>query len=211
MQTPCSRPHSAPFGGWLTLLLAALMLTACMAQPHPDKNLFGLSLETAETQTRPKAGRRTVLLATVTAASGYENRSLVYKVGPDQFKVDFYNEFIAPPARLLADQTAQFLDRSSTRLRAVKTPGLTLADYGLETYLEHLHGDYTGPVPQADLAIRFTLNDLRGSSPRVVLDRTYRQTRPLAENSPAALALAMSECLGGILEELNKDMNKAVR
>lgn len=211
MQTPCSRPRSALFRVWLTLFLPLLMLTACLAQPHPDKNLFGLSLETAQTQTQTKAGRRTVLLATVTAASGYENRSMVYKVGPDQFKVDFYNEFIAPPTRLLADQTAQFLNRASARLRVVKTPGLALADYGLETYLEHLHGDFTGPAPQADLAIRFTLNDLRGASPRVVLDRTYRQTRPLAENSPAALALAMSECLGGILEELNMDMNKAVR
>jgi Uncharacterized protein conserved in bacteria len=192
-------------------LLATLLLTACLAQPHPDKNIFSLNLEPAEVQTPAKAGRRTVLLATVTAASGYENRSMVYKVGQDQFKVDFYNEFLAPPARLLADRTAQYLDRESPRLRVVKTPGLALADYGLETYLEHIHGDYSGPVPQADLAIRFTLNDLRGQSPRVVLDKTYQRARPLAENSPAALAAALSEGLADILSELNRDMNRSVR
>lgn len=205
-----SRSPYAP-GIWLLPLLAALLLSACLAQPHPDKTVFGLNLEPAEVQTRAMAGRRTVLLATVTAASGYENRSLVYKVGPDQFKVDFYNEFLAPPARLLADQTAQYLDRESARFRLVKTPGLALADYGLETYLEHIHGDYSGPVPQADLAIRFTLNDLRGQAPRVVLDRTFQRSRPLAENSPSALAAALRECLAEILNELNQDMNKSVR
>lgn len=195
----------------LLILLAAVFLSACLAQPHPNKNLFNLNPEPAEIQDQPKVGRRVALMTTVTSASGYERRALVYKVGPDQFKVDFYNEFLAPPARLLADQAAQFLNRSSSRLRVVKTPGLAPADYGLETYLEYLYGDFTGPTPKAEMAVRFTFNDLKGDRPRVLLDRTYRQTIPMFDNSPAAQAEALSRCLAVILEDLNRDLSRVVR
>ena len=198
---------------WISLALLAaalLLLTACLTQAHPQKNYFTLEVRPPETRV-DTAKRRTLLVGTVSAAAGYDNRGLVYRVGPDKFESDFYNEFLAPPARLLADQCAQYLDASSRRVRAVKTPGLALADYGLETYLETMHGDFTTGPPQAVLAIRFTVNDMRRAPTRVLLDKTYRYTAPMAAKTPEAMVTALSGCLESILAELSGDLDKAVR
>ncbi|MDR0882781.1 MAG: ABC-type transport auxiliary lipoprotein family protein [Candidatus Adiutrix sp.] len=197
--------------GWLVLLpiTACLLLTACLAQPHPVKHLFGLTVEPAEAALPPPANnRRTLLVGAVTAAAGYDNRGLVYKIGSDQYETDFYNEFMAPPARLLADQTAQYLDRASRRVRVVKSPGLTLASFGLETYLAHIYGDFTTSPPQAELAIRFTFNDLRGRSPRVIFDRVYQARSPITGEKPADVAAALNAALATILSELNLDIEQ---
>ncbi len=191
------------------VVAAALALSACLSQPHPVKNQYRLSAEPEKSATR--TDRRTLLVGAVTVAAGYDNRGLVYRVGPERVEADFYNEFVAPPARLLADQTAQYLDQANNRVRVVKTPGLTLAQFGLETYLEYLHGDFTVDPPRAEIGIRFTLNDLRGSTTRVIFDKTYRRSSPLAERSPAALVAGLSECLREVLAELNRDIEKNVR
>jgi len=189
-----------------------VMASACLSQPHPVKNVYGLMAASAETEVvkRPE-NRRTLLVGTVTAAAGFDNRALVYRVGEDRFETDFYNEFLAPPARLLADQTAQYLDDRSRRVRVVKTPGLVIAHYGLETYLECLYGDFTVEPPVAVLGIRFAVNDLRGSQARILMDETYRQTVPLTAKGPDALVAAMNEGLNLILADLNRDLEKNIR
>ena len=196
----------------LIFLLAAVVLaSACLSQPHPVKNVYGLMAEPADQAAQRPANRRTLLVGTVTAAAGFDNRALVYRVGEDRFETDFYNEFLAPPARLLADQTAQYLDDRSRRVRVVKTPGLVIAHYGLETYLECLYGDFTVEPPVAVLGIRFAVNDLRGSQPRILIDVTYRQTVPLAAKGPDALVAAMNEGLNLILTDLNLDLEKNIK
>ncbi|MDR1044734.1 MAG: PqiC family protein [Candidatus Adiutrix sp.] len=196
----------------VALILGLLLLTSgCLSQPHPRKNIFSLGLSAEDSPARSTPKSRTLLAATVTAAAGFDNRGLVFRVGPDQLETDFYNEFAAPPARLLADQAAQYLDAHNSRLRVVKSPGLVLADYGLETYLESLYGDFTVEPPEAVLNIRFTVSDLRPASPRPVLDQTYRQKRPLAAKTPAALVTALQQALGDLLAEFNRDLEKRVR
>ena len=204
----------AIFPAFLVLIMAGLIcpLAGCLSQPHPNKVSFALEAggdEGAVPKTPLK--RRTLLAATVTAAAGFDNRGLVYKVGPEQYESDFYNEFAAPPARLLADQAAQYLDRRSLKVRAVKSPGLVIAEFGLETYLEAIYGDFTVDPPEAVIAIRFTLNDLRPVAPRVLLDGTYRQRRPLAAKDPVSLVTAMNEALSAILADLRRDIDKAIR
>ncbi|MDL2227249.1 ABC-type transport auxiliary lipoprotein family protein, partial [Deltaproteobacteria bacterium OttesenSCG-928-M10] len=101
------------------LMLTAVCLvslTACLAKPHPQKNTFTLTAAAPAGPELSPANRRTLLVGTVSVAAGFDNRALVYRIGPNQIEEDFYNEFAAPPARLLADQVSQFLDRASRRL-----------------------------------------------------------------------------------------------
>ncbi|MDL2260465.1 ABC-type transport auxiliary lipoprotein family protein [Deltaproteobacteria bacterium OttesenSCG-928-K17] len=194
----------------LAILAALLGLSGCMTKAHPEKNQYGLSVGPPAREVPASANRRTLLIGNVTAAAGYDNRAMVYKVGADKYESDFYNEYLAPPARLLADQASQYLDRANRKVRVVKTPGLTLAQYGLETYIEALYGDYTAGPPQAVVRIRFTLNDLRGSSPKVMLDQTYAAQSPMADQSPAALAEAAGAALEEILASLNGDIEAVI-
>ncbi len=198
----------------LALIMAALAflsLPGCFSQPYPNKNYFSLRAELPQAGAARPAKRYTLVLGAVNAASGFEDRSLVYRVGPNQFETDFYNELVAAPARLLADLAAQHLDGANSKLRVVTSPGMRLADFGLEIYLERLYGDFTLARPAAVVDIRFTLNDLRASQARVVLDKTYHRDRPITEKSPGALVAGLNVCVNEILTELNQDFENAVR
>ncbi len=194
----------------MAALLACLGLAACVSQPYPRKNYYSLLIETGPAA--EKAKPYTLLVGAANAASGFEDRSLVYRTGPNQFETDFYNELVAAPARLLADLAAQYLEAMNPKLRAARSPGMKAADFGLEIYLKGLYGDFTEPgKPGAVMDIRFTLNDLRGMEARVVLDKSYACERAAKDEEPAALAAAMNECVDAIFAELNRDVEKAVR
>ena len=194
------------------LLLAALSLTAaCLGQPHPVKNRYNLAAPEAPGASVNAGGRRTLLLGAVTAAPAFDGRALIYRLGPDRYESDFYNEFLAPPARLLAEAAADRLTRLSKRLRVVAVPGLTVADFGLEAHIQDLYGDYRAVPPRAVLTLRFTLNDLRPTTAKVILDRLYPCERPLAEGSgAAALVEAYGFCLAEILAALAQDLDRAI-
>jgi uncharacterized lipoprotein YmbA len=194
------------------VVLLALILMACLGQPHPVKNRFTLAVpEAAPGAAVNAAGRRTLFLGAVTAAPAYDGRALLYRVGPDRYESDFYNEFLAPPARLLAETAADRLTRASQRLRVTAVPGLVVADFGLEAHIQDLYGDFRLTPPRAVMTLRFTLNDLRPAAARVALDRLYPCERPLPERGGAAeLVAAYGLCLADILEGLARDMDQAI-
>ena len=193
-------------------LLAALgLMTACLGQPHPVKNRFSLAAPEHPEAAGNAAGRRTLLLGAVTAAPAYDGRALIYRLGPNRYESDFYNEFLAPPTRLLAEVAAGSLTMASKRLRVVTAPGLAVADFGLETHIQDLYGDFRHTPPRAVLTLRFTLNDLRPTVTKVVLDRLYLCERPLAEDGgPTGLVAAYGLCLADIMAELARDLDQAV-
>jgi cholesterol transport system auxiliary component len=195
----------------LSLMAVLSMASACLSQPHPVKNRFTLAAPEAPEGAVDAAGRRTLLVGAVTAAPAYEGRALVYRLGQDRYESDFYNEFLAPPTRLLAEVAADLLTRASRRLRVVASPGLAVADFGLETHIQDLYGDFSRTPPRAVLTLRFILNDLRPTAAKVVLDRRYSCERPLAEPGGAAeLVAAHGLCLAEILAELARDMDGAI-
>jgi ABC-type uncharacterized transport system auxiliary subunit len=186
-------------------------MVACLGQPHPVKNRFTLAAPEAPEAAVNAAGRRTLLLGSVTAAPAYDGQALVYRLGADRYESDFYNEFLAPPTRLLAEAAADRLTRASRLLRVTVIPGLTVADYGLETHIQDLYGDFRLDPPRAVMTFRFILNDLRPTRARVMLDRLYPCVRPLPEQGgPADLVAAYGLCLADIFESLARDLDQAI-
>ena len=195
------------------VFLALSLMLSCLGQPHPVKNRFLLAVseEAPPAAAVNAAGRSTLLLGAVTAAPACDGRALVYRLGPDRYESDFYNEFLVPPTRLLAEALADRLTRAGKRLRVAAAPGLTVADFGLETHIQELYGDYSLTPPRAVLALRFTLNDLRPIAAKVILDRLYPCRRSLPEGARAAdLVAAYGLCLGDILDELALDLDRAI-
>jgi hypothetical protein len=61
------------------------------------------------------------------------------------------------------------------------------------------------------MTLRFTLNDLRPSKARVMLDRLYPCVRHLPERGgPADLVAAYGLCLADTLEALARDLDQAI-
>ncbi|MDR2725625.1 MAG: PqiC family protein [Candidatus Adiutrix sp.] len=195
------------------VFLALSLMLSCLGQPHPVKNRFLLAVseEAPPAAAVNAAGRSTLLLGAVTAAPACDGRALVYRLGPDRYESDFYNEFLAPPTRLLAEVLADRLTRASQRLRVAVGPGLAVADFGLEAHIQELYGDFSQTPPRAVLTLRFTLNDLRPAAAKVISDRLYPCRRPWPEGTGAAgLVAAYGLCLNDILESLARDIDLAI-
>ena len=191
----------------------ALCLAACLGQAHPVKNRFTLALpEAVPGAAVNAAGRRTLLLGAVTSAPAYDGRAFLYRLGPDRYESDFYNEFLAPPTRLLAEAAADRLTRASRLFRVTTVPGLVTADYGLEIHIQDIYGDFRpDEPPRAVLNLRFILSNLKSAAPRVALDRLYPCARSLpARGGAAGLVAAYGLCLDDILEEVARDLDAAV-
>ncbi len=194
------------------LFLGALLLAAaCLAQPHPVKSVFVLSVPPPEADPKPQTEKKTLLIGAFSAAAPFDNRVLVYRLGPERIETDFYNEFAAAPARLIADASAAYIDAASSRFRAVNTPGLLVADYALEAYVENICGNFGSTPPTAELSIRYSLYNMRPAQTKLVLEKRFSCQRLLSEESPRAVVSGLSECLKEILFELNEALDKAAQ
>ncbi|MDR1486974.1 MAG: ABC-type transport auxiliary lipoprotein family protein [Deltaproteobacteria bacterium] len=204
-------------------IAASLSFFICgcgLSQPYPVIRSFTLELQGQQLQAQQMQGqskRETLSLkkpfVQVTASgsvASYETRKLIHKVGPNELSEDFYNEFTGMPARMVADETARFLD-SGPLAHADRTVSLKGPDYVLELFLQTFHGDYTLPTPQATVEVRFTFTDAkRGEA--VLLAKTYRGACPIAAqgDAPSELVSALGSALTEILTELQIDLKKAI-
>jgi ABC-type uncharacterized transport system auxiliary subunit len=142
------------------------------------------------------------------AAAAYETRKLVYRIGPSELAEDFYNEFAGQPARMIADETARWLERTNPQFEAARTVGPRGADLALEVFVSAFHADFSVRPPQAEAEIRFSLSDLRGR-PKTLWAQTYRGRRPLPEESadrPADQVRGLGLTLGDVLTALDADL-----
>jgi hypothetical protein len=84
------------------------------------------------------------------------------------------------------------------------------APYALEAVVTELYGDFRpGRKPAAVMTIQFTLVDLTGPSPTVVLERFIGRRVDLPDATPDALVRGYSQALGQILEELSTQIGPA--
>ena len=190
------------------VFVIALLLTGCFHKPAPTKNTYNLNVNDVQWQTGNSASKKySMIVGQISVASGFEGRALIYKIGPNQFEADFYNELIAPPDRLLADLAVQYLEAHSTKMQVLKNSGLRLAEFGLEAYIEKLYGDYSQTLQKAVISIKFTVNDLRPAEPRILISKIYTSEVPITGNSPDLLVEGLSRAMTNILAQLATDIN----
>jgi len=189
---------------------AVLILAGCsIGAPAPHTTTYVLDPpQPAKTTTtrHPQALR----MGNVRVAPAFASPPLVYRTGEVQYTPDFYNAFIAEPGPLLGASMAEWLDRAGP-FKTVSQPGGPVnAPYALEAVVTELYGDFRpGRKPAAVMTIQFTLVDLTGPSPTVVLERFIGRRVDLPDATPDALVRGHSQALGQILEELSTQIGPA--
>jgi uncharacterized lipoprotein YmbA len=187
-----------------------LVVAACsIGAPAPHTTTYVLDPPQptkASTTRHPQALR----MGNVRVAPAFASPPLVYRTGEVQYTPDFYNAFIAEPGPLLGASMAEWLDRAGP-FKTVSQPGGPVnAPYALEAVVTELYGDFRpGRKPAAVMTIQFTLVDLTGPSPTVVLERFIGRRVDLPDATPDALVRGYSQALGQILEELSTQIGPA--
>ncbi|MBO1073169.1 ABC-type transport auxiliary lipoprotein family protein [Roseomonas marmotae] len=192
-------------------LLLALPMTVALAacgsvleRPYVEVQRFPLDARRPGARRGP--GRRVLLLRLMRAGPGMETRGL-RSVRPDGTEnVDFYAEWVAPPAELAEEALRRWLSASGL-FSAVVAPGSRArADYILECELTTLVADI--PKRQARAGLSAVLIRDRDGDTQVLRQFAVTGTAPLPAPSadgtlPAEVqAAGMNEALAAALGSL---------
>jgi len=193
----------------LAMLAAAALLPGCsFTRPTPEKRRFLLEppLPPAGTRTQPYALR----IGTFGVAAPYRDRAMVYRVTDLKFESDFYHEFFAAPAAMVAQATSRALVAARAFERVIP-PGVAgdEGDFVLDGFVDALYADgRVAGKAEAEVAVGFYVT--RVAFPGgVVWSRRYVERVGIAGIMPEAVADAMNAALGRILAALVRDLAAA--
>jgi uncharacterized lipoprotein YmbA len=183
---------------------AALVIAACSigsTAPHTTTYVIELPPPATAGATRHPYALR---MGNVRVTASFAGSALVYRLDDAQFTPDFYNAFIAEPGPMLGGLMAEWLDRSGP-FKTVSQPGGPVnAPYILEAVVTELYGDFRPRrAPAAVMTVQFSLIDLTGTSPTVVMERFIGRRVEIASATPDALVRGYGQALGEILTELS--------
>jgi len=174
-----------------------------VSQPFPERAAY--ALEPGHPEKPASAGTLAVRVMPLRIAKPYDSQLFNYKVGPSQFTQDYYSGFIAPPDRLLGAQLVDWLNDSGAVKYAVP-PGSSLdCDANLETQVSALYADHTKNTAVIEMRA-LLVSDAVGPT-RVLLQKTYSETEPLANQSPGALVAAWNKAYRRLLENLAANLH----
>jgi uncharacterized lipoprotein YmbA len=136
----------------------------------------------------------------------FDTKSLVYRLGDQQYEKDFYNAYIASPSSMFSNATRQWLDQSGIFRLTVAQGTSFFPFYTLQASIDELYGDYRGK-PEAVVSVQFflTVTNPNISTPLITAKR-YTQRVALANNLPQTLVLGQQRALAEILQQLEADL-----
>lgn len=183
----------------LTLPWLAGACSVIPARPYVEKRDWPLSVRRS-TELSPHRGGRVLLIRTMTAAPGLEQRGLHALQQDGSMKIDYYEEWLVPPAQGVEDSLRRWL-AASGKFAAVLSPGSRLmADFALESELTALWTD-TG-ARQAKAGISFVLLDQRKETAAVLVQQSVTGTAPIDGADAAALVDAQLRALAEALDRI---------
>ncbi|MDA8381508.1 MAG: ABC-type transport auxiliary lipoprotein family protein [Betaproteobacteria bacterium] len=182
------------------VLGASVLLAACspfQAQRTYRVTTYLLSAHfpAASRQTQ----RATVLVSEPQADAGFDTTNMAYTA--HAYELDYFakNEWIAPPAQMIAPLLVKALDATG-RLRAVRLPTAAAANFRLDTRLERLEQDFTTRPSGVRLAIRATLVNLHTG--RLLANRTFDETVAASSATPYGGVAAANVAVQKALERI---------
>ncbi len=195
------------------LLLAGLSsaLAGCSvlpARPYLEKRQWPLEVRRPSI-VPPRPGAKTLLVRTLRAAPGLEQRGLQRVQNDGSIHVDFYEEWSVPPADAVEDALRRWLAASGL-FAAVLAPGSRAhADYALEGELQSLLATPAQGSSRAGLGL--VLLDLRPSPVKIVLQANESAEAPLAGTDASDLAQSGREAVARLMAAVETRIATALR
>jgi cholesterol transport system auxiliary component len=192
-----------------TLGLAFVALAAgCLSREPLRKQRYAFDVERTGAAAGP--GRGVLRIGSVGVAPVYERKPFVYRVGDDEYRSDFYNEFFAPPGLLIRETTFEWLAASGVFANVVQS-GEVPADWVLGARVLRLYGDHRDPGGlESVMEIEFTLLRRRAAGSEIVLQKVYAARVPVPQRNAESVFAGWGDGLARILSELEGDLRAAV-
>ena len=206
LSTSQVHPFLRRIAGTLLLSLLGFSLLAC-APTRP-------SIETANWLVAPErtGAPRTMQsplwlkMGSFSVTTPFDTKSLVYRLGDQQYEKDFYNAYIASPSSMFSNATRQWLDQSGIFRLTVAQGTSFFPFYTLQATIDELYGDYRSK-PEAVVSVQFFLTVTNPNIPTpLITAKRYTQRVALANNLPQTLVLGQQQAIAEILQQLEADL-----
>jgi cholesterol transport system auxiliary component len=194
---------------WMMTSVATLAGCSLLPQtPYVQQRAWPLDVRRPSVEPRKVQGY-VLLVRSIRAAPGLDDRGLQWLQRDGSVHVDFYEQWSVPPAQAMEDDLRQWLADSGL-FTAVVAPGSRLnADLVLEGELDRFIADPPAGVVRVALAV--VLLDQRRGSTKVLLQRTESAQVELPRSDPPAIAGAMRAGIAELLRRTEADVARAVR
>jgi cholesterol transport system auxiliary component len=195
-----------------TLLAMPALLAACsnpLSRPFPDKQVFVLDAPRPGAPA-PAARRRSIQVREVAGTTATDPRGLVRRLPGNRQDTDFWNEFAAPPARLVDDSLRRWLAASGAVDAVLDAGSRASAGLVLETTLLALHADLTDAArPAAHVSLAVLLLDPARTPPRIAGQAMIEERAPIAGTGAGAIVAGMNAALAACLARVEQVVRAA--
>jgi len=186
--------------------LVALVLAGCtLSRPAPVKQQY--LPDPPAPAVVSKSQPTSVRVGGINVAAPFRGRNLVLREADLRYETDYYNEFLVPPATMIAELTARALERSKAFTRVVPPGYSAEADWVLDGFVSALYADERdGKKLSADVAVSYYLFQSGGGSGMPVWTHDYQRHVALTGANTDAYAAALNAAFGEIFAELTRDL-----
>ena len=195
------------------LILAMMSTTGCFSRQSIVKNMF--LLEAQQGGQTMKADSDSVLtVQPFSIAPEFQRAGFVYRVDENKYNVDFYNEYLISPSRMITSQTRQWFTISGPFSQVLSPNSIVAPTHSLEAAIQKLYWDVSVPEqPKSVLEITFFLSEKQKREDVIVFSKTYTRTRNINNSTPkttyvAAQSAALTEILGALEKDLADTLKK---
>jgi len=153
-------------------------------------------------------GKNYVKVERVDVNHAYFNRDFNYRVGPDEFISDYYNQFYRPVGVLVTNEIYKWFSSTGLFKDVLPVNNLINSKYILDSKIVDIYGDYSNPVdPRAVLNMQFFLVDDSSDIAKLVYSNVYNQSVAISSRTPGALVEGWNEALKNILKQFETDLS----
>jgi uncharacterized lipoprotein YmbA len=142
-------------------------------------------------------------------AAPYDGSAFVYKIGPNQYRSDYYSAFLMSTDRMLTASVRDWLGRSGLFTDVVDAGSGVRTRFSLEGNVSGLYADFTDRrAPRAIVEAQFFLLHDEDAGPQILFVRSYSASAPITGNGAPELVEAWNHACRKMLEDLTADLDR---
>ena len=172
--------------GFLVILISFYGCTGLKKEPV-NKSYFDLAITLPVSSQDKMCKGKTILVKEFYINPAFDSHSFVYRLGKNKYSIDYYNEFISSPARLITQIIEESLCASNL-FTSIQTDKKQNISFRLSGKITRLYGDFQDPSnPRAVIEISMILGKKHGSAFQAISSKTYLAQENISSNDPSKL------------------------
>lgn len=191
----------------LLTLISTVLLTGCITSSnvYPDKNFYVLEVS-RDIQPFEKISDLTVEVRGFSSPSLKSGNEFVYRYPDGEYKSDYYNVFFVKPARMVTEQTNNWISNSGLFSSVVNPENAYDTGLIIEGNIAKLYADFSGNGTLSVMEIKFFINKIKKGKYITVFNKSYEKEVKVDNRSPETIVKGWNTALEQILSEFEKDI-----